>query len=220
MLPATHPSSTRSRQSGFTLVELLVSMAITTVIMGATMTAMQHAINATDSALLLTSMNNGLRTSMDLMVRDLLQVGQGLPSGHVVMVPAGPGAQVIRMPGPSGLEFLAHRLHGRRLSGGRRLHGDLRGHAGTRARPRHRRSGDRHDHDAAGGQRVRPGAADRIRGRRCQHRGGSGRQYHEPGSRRHPSRRSDRADEGELERPRCRSHASSGRTCSSTPAIR
>jgi prepilin-type N-terminal cleavage/methylation domain-containing protein len=105
MLPATHRSSIRSRQSGFTLVELLVSMSITTVIMGATMSAMQHAINATDSALLLTSMNNGLRTSMDLMVRDLLQVGQGLPSGHVVMVPAGPGALAIRMPGPPGTNF-------------------------------------------------------------------------------------------------------------------
>jgi prepilin-type N-terminal cleavage/methylation domain-containing protein len=105
MLPATHPSPTHSRQSGFTLAELLVSMAITTVIMGATMTAMQHAINATDSALLLTSMNNGLRTSMDLMVRDLLQVGQGLPSGHVVMVPAGAGGLVIRMPGPPTSNF-------------------------------------------------------------------------------------------------------------------
>jgi prepilin-type N-terminal cleavage/methylation domain-containing protein len=106
MLPAIHATSTGSRQRGFTLVELLVSMSITTVIMGATMTAMQHAINATDAALLLTSMNNGLRTSMDLMVRDLLQVGQGLPSGHVVMVPAGPAALVIRMPGPPGTNFL------------------------------------------------------------------------------------------------------------------
>jgi prepilin-type N-terminal cleavage/methylation domain-containing protein len=106
MLPAIHATSTGSRQRGFTLVELLVSMSITTVIMGATMTAMQHAINATDAALLLTTMNNGLRTSMDLMVRDLLQVGQGLPSGHVVMVPAGPAALVIRMPGPPGTNFL------------------------------------------------------------------------------------------------------------------
>jgi prepilin-type N-terminal cleavage/methylation domain-containing protein len=96
----------RSGQKGFTLVELLVSMAITTIIMGATMSAMQHAVNANDSALLLTSMNNGLRTSMDLMVRDLLQVGQGLPSGHVVMVPAGPAAAVIRMPGPPGTNYM------------------------------------------------------------------------------------------------------------------
>jgi prepilin-type N-terminal cleavage/methylation domain-containing protein len=105
MLPVIHASPAGSRQSGFTLVELLVTMAITTVIMGATMTAMHHAINATDSALLLTSMNNGLRTSMDLMVRDLLQVGQGLPSGHVVMVPAGAAAQALRMPGPPGTNF-------------------------------------------------------------------------------------------------------------------
>ena len=63
-----------------------VSMAITTIIMGATMVAMKDAIRATEGATLMTRMNNGLRTTMDLVVRDLLQVGQGLPSGHVVMV--------------------------------------------------------------------------------------------------------------------------------------
>jgi prepilin-type N-terminal cleavage/methylation domain-containing protein len=105
MLPVMHATSFGPRQRGFTLVELLVSMAITTVVMGATMTAMTHAINATDSAILLTNMNNGLRTSMDLMVRDLLQVGQGLPGGHVVMLPTGAGVQVIRMPGPPGTAY-------------------------------------------------------------------------------------------------------------------
>jgi prepilin-type N-terminal cleavage/methylation domain-containing protein len=102
MLPVLHASSIGIRQRGFTLVELLVSMSITTVVMGATMAAMSHAINANDSAMLLTSMNGGLRTSMDLMVRDILQVGQGLPSSHVIMIPSGVGALPLRMPGPPG----------------------------------------------------------------------------------------------------------------------
>ena len=72
------------RERGFTLVELLVSMAITTVILGATMVAMNDAIKATDSATQITDLNNGLRTAMDLMVRDALQVGQGLPAGRVI----------------------------------------------------------------------------------------------------------------------------------------
>jgi len=88
------------RQGGFTLVELLVTMAITTVILGATMTAMTHAINATDLAIQLTSMNNNLRTSMDVMVRDMLQVGQALPSGNVILVPSLAGSTAIKLPGP------------------------------------------------------------------------------------------------------------------------
>ena len=88
------------RQSGFTLVELLVTMAITTVILGATMSAMTHAINATDLAIQLTSMNNSLRTSMDVMVRDMLQVGQGLPAGNGILMPTLAGSTPIPLPTP------------------------------------------------------------------------------------------------------------------------
>jgi hypothetical protein len=66
---------------------------------------MSDAIRATDSATLLTGLNNGLRTGMDLIVRDLLQVGQGLPAGRVVFVPAGAGAQALQLPGPPGTNY-------------------------------------------------------------------------------------------------------------------
>lgn len=90
------------REAGFTLVELLVTMAITLVVMGATLTAMVHAMRANESARAVTGMNNNLRNAMDLIVRDLIQVGQGLPTGRVVLVPAGVGAQPINRPGPVG----------------------------------------------------------------------------------------------------------------------
>lgn len=86
------------REAGFTLVELLVTMAITLVVMGATLTAMVHAMRANESARAVTGMNNNLRNAMDLIVRDLIQVGQGLPTGRVVLVPAGVGAQPINRP--------------------------------------------------------------------------------------------------------------------------
>ncbi len=99
-------SDVRSRRDrGFTLVELLVTMAITTIIMGATMAAMNDAIKATESAKLITGMNNGLRTAMDLMVRDILQVGQGLPAGRVVLVPSGANSAPMQLPGPIGSSF-------------------------------------------------------------------------------------------------------------------
>jgi prepilin-type N-terminal cleavage/methylation domain-containing protein len=90
---------------GFTLVELLVTMAITTVVLGATMLAMTDAIKATESAKLITGLNNGLRTAMDLMVRDVLQAGQGLPAGRVVLVPSGANSIPMQLPGPIGSNF-------------------------------------------------------------------------------------------------------------------
>ena len=38
---------------------------------------------------------------MDLVVRDLLQVGQGLPDGRVIGVPNGAGSAPIIRPGPA-----------------------------------------------------------------------------------------------------------------------
>ncbi len=109
MQPSARSNSTPRRlrnARGFSLVELLVAMAITVVIMGATMTALSDAVKATDAATLLTGLNGGLRTAMDLIVRDLLQVGQGLPAGRIVIVPSGANVQAIRMPGPPGTNYL------------------------------------------------------------------------------------------------------------------
>lgn len=86
--------------AGFTLVELIVSTAIMMVLVGATMTAMIQAINSNNTAHQLTSMNNNLRTGLDLMVRDMLQVGQGLPTGRLILTPSGANSVQINLPGP------------------------------------------------------------------------------------------------------------------------
>lgn len=85
---------------GFTLVELMVATAIMLVVVGATMTAMTQALKANQTALQLTSMNNNLRTGLDLMVRDMLQVGQGLPTGRLILTPSGANSVQINLPGP------------------------------------------------------------------------------------------------------------------------
>jgi prepilin-type N-terminal cleavage/methylation domain-containing protein len=93
-----------ARERGFTLVELLVAMAITTIILGATMAAMSDATKASDSAIQIAGLNNGLRTAMDLMVRDLMQTGQGLPAGRVIGLPNG-NSTPIQLPGPPGTDY-------------------------------------------------------------------------------------------------------------------
>lgn len=103
--PGPSVSSAAPNERGFTLAELLVALAITTIIMGASMLALSQATRAAESAKLMTSVNGGLRTAMDLIVRDMLQAGQGLPSGRVVQIPAGAGAQPVRLPGPPGSSY-------------------------------------------------------------------------------------------------------------------
>ena len=97
-MTTTHRSTCRRREAGYSLVELLVAMGITTLVMGATLAGLSDAVRASDTLLQLTSMNSGLRAGMDLIVRDLLQTGSGLPKGHVILVPS--GGELLRRPGP------------------------------------------------------------------------------------------------------------------------
>jgi prepilin-type N-terminal cleavage/methylation domain-containing protein len=89
-------------EAGFSLVELLVAMVIVLAIMGATLTSLKNAYRANESAKSVTSVNNNLRIGIDLMVRDLIQVGQGLPGAGTVQVPNGTGALQIQRPHPQG----------------------------------------------------------------------------------------------------------------------
>jgi type II secretory pathway pseudopilin PulG len=90
-----------STESGFTLAELLVGMTITLMVTGAALFVFTHALKATETTRLKLTMHDHVRVALDLMVRDFLQVGQGLPSGKVVLVPSGAGAAAISRPGPA-----------------------------------------------------------------------------------------------------------------------
>jgi type II secretory pathway pseudopilin PulG len=104
----TKPLAHRARTghaAGFSILELLVATTLLTIVMGGTLTAVGYAKRINDSLLRLTEMNNALRAAMDMMVRDLLQVGSGLPPGHVIGTPSGAGAVAINLPGPVGSAF-------------------------------------------------------------------------------------------------------------------
>jgi len=101
----THPTPRSHAQAGFTLAELLVAMAITLIIMGVTLTAFTHAMRANEVAILMLGANENLRIGLDLMVRDFIQVGQGLPSTKVISLPSGTSANPIVRPGPPGMNY-------------------------------------------------------------------------------------------------------------------
>jgi prepilin-type N-terminal cleavage/methylation domain-containing protein len=105
---SSHSSTLSARggnAAGFSLLELLVAVTLLSLVMGVTMTAVGSAKRVNDSVVRMTEMNNALRAAMDMMVRDLLQVGSGLPPGHVIAVPSGAGATAIRLPGPVGSNY-------------------------------------------------------------------------------------------------------------------
>ena len=92
------------KQSGFTLVELLVAMAITLVVVAATLGAFNDALRANEAVTLLADMDQNLRAGMNLVIRDLIQTGEMIPTGGIP-IPSGAGAQPINRPSPVGSAY-------------------------------------------------------------------------------------------------------------------
>jgi type II secretory pathway pseudopilin PulG len=107
MMSTTRPTLRQrsATSAGYSLIELMVSMGLLTVIIGATLSGMSNIMTSNEVVLQTVSMNNGIRSGMDLIVRDLLQVGSGLPSGHTITIPNGAGSTPVLLPGPPGTAF-------------------------------------------------------------------------------------------------------------------
>lgn len=91
--------------AGYSLVELIVSMGLLTVIMGVTMGGLASIMKGNEVVMTIATMNNSVRAGLDLMVRDLLQVGSGLPASHAVSIPNGDNSERVLIPGPPGTSF-------------------------------------------------------------------------------------------------------------------
>src|SRR5207245_4449929 len=78
------------KQSGFTLVELLVAMTITLVVVATTLGAFNDALRANEAVTLLADMDQNLRAGMNLVIRDLIQTGEMIPTGGIP-IPSGAG---------------------------------------------------------------------------------------------------------------------------------
>ena len=89
------------RETGFSLLELLVAMTVTLIILAATLSLFQTALQTNDSSTQMSTMNGNLRSAMNLIVRDLLQAGQGIPNGGVPL-PINSGCHNINRPMATG----------------------------------------------------------------------------------------------------------------------
>jgi type II secretory pathway pseudopilin PulG len=95
------PGTRRGGESGFTLVELMIAGVITAVALGVAMTAFQGMAQTSDGASLLADVNLSLRSTLNLMTRDLLSAGRDIPVGGI-SIPSGAGATAVRRPAPAG----------------------------------------------------------------------------------------------------------------------
>ncbi len=89
------------REDGFTLIELLVSAMILLAVLAGALTAFQHAIVLNDTGELTADSSQNLRAAINLIARDLMQAGRGIPTGGVP-IPSGAGSGPIVRPGPDG----------------------------------------------------------------------------------------------------------------------
>ena len=97
-------TKTIDRQSGFTLIEMLVAMAITLILIAGTLGLFESATRANEAGTQLANLNQNLRTGMNLVIRDLLQTGQGIPTGGIP-IPNGLGILPINRPSPPGQNY-------------------------------------------------------------------------------------------------------------------
>ncbi len=85
---------------GFSLMELMVATFVTMVVLATTLGALNDGIRAADTAGLVAEMQHNSRTGLNMLTRDLMQAGQGIPIGGIP-IPSGAGAVPINRPGPS-----------------------------------------------------------------------------------------------------------------------
>jgi prepilin-type N-terminal cleavage/methylation domain-containing protein len=71
------------KKSGFTLVELMIGMAITMVGLAAAVMVFRDSTKANTNVTQASDMNDNMRAGLNLIVQDLIQTGTGIPTGGI-----------------------------------------------------------------------------------------------------------------------------------------
>jgi prepilin-type N-terminal cleavage/methylation domain-containing protein len=94
-----------SREHGFTLAELMISMTVTLIAVGAALTTFSQGLIINDTGTQTSDANQNFRAGMNQLVQDLMQAGRIIgPLG--IPLPSGAGVTAFNRPGPTaGLTF-------------------------------------------------------------------------------------------------------------------
>lgn len=93
-------------QRGFTIPELLIGLSLSIVVLAGAFGVLQDAARSTARAASVTDVNQTMRVAMNLILRDLVQAGEGdyaLRTG--VSIPSGMGTDRIVRPRPAGAQW-------------------------------------------------------------------------------------------------------------------
>ena len=71
------------KKSGFTLVELIVGMAVTMIALAAAVLMFRDSTRANTNVTQTSDMSDNVRAGLNLMVQDLIQTGSGIPTGGI-----------------------------------------------------------------------------------------------------------------------------------------
>ncbi len=90
------------RQSGFSLIEVMISLTLLLIVLASVMTAFSDATNATNAVSLMADTQENLRAGMSNMERDLMQAGTGIPQNGITIPNTGGSSptSAITRPGP------------------------------------------------------------------------------------------------------------------------
>jgi prepilin-type N-terminal cleavage/methylation domain-containing protein len=86
-------------QKGFSLIELLVAMAILLIVVSVATTAIIQAQHVSEAVALEANVQENLRAGMHFIVRDLTQAGEGIPAAGISIPNTAAGVSNIARPG-------------------------------------------------------------------------------------------------------------------------
>ena len=73
----------KGTEKGFTLLEVLVAMAVTLIIVGAAVWALRDSLRTNQDVNYRSDMNDNLRAGLNMIQQDLIQAGTGIPTGGI-----------------------------------------------------------------------------------------------------------------------------------------
>ncbi len=89
------------KQQGFSSIEMLAAAAITMILLSGAMGMLNMSLDSSKKTGVSTDLEQNLRAGMNLIIRDFINAGWGIPTGGLP-IPSGSGSQPINRPGPPG----------------------------------------------------------------------------------------------------------------------
>lgn len=94
------------QESGFSLIELLVAMAILMIIMGAVFSLMGNSVKVSTATYEMTDAQQSQRTAQEFVNRDMVVVGDGLIGINNIMIPPGFATSYLSTRSATSLNYL------------------------------------------------------------------------------------------------------------------